>query len=277
MTRPGRQPEAEQFDLFAERRTVEPTAVPAETPLCFEVLSDREIIARLPFAGISHVRPLCDLIVKRSLGDRALPSLEALWQRFRGFGNERPEPEQTAVIETLVKLGTARARATLSAIVTAGDLPPPLLPSTLAAALAVSLKLPATFVSPLLAHADPKIRELAARLSGFGQPDTGALEACLDDPQPAMQRAAAIVLGQFGCAGAKSTLLNELQLIPTGDIVEALSAIADDDVIVHLGRCAESHPALACRIATELEEMETPLSLKVACRIRSRPADSGVS
>ena len=277
MTRRSRQPEAEQFDLFTGGGTVEPAAGPADKPFRPEALSDEDILARIPSAGISDVGLLCNLAIERGLGDRAVPALETLWRRFKGFGYERPEPQQTAAIDTLVKLGTARAKQLLVDIVTARDLPPPLLPAALSAARSAALHLPAHFVRPLLAHADPRIREQAARLSGFGQPDIGALAACLDDTQPAVRRAAAIVLGQFGDARAKAILLSELQRTPTGEIVEALSAIADDDIVVHLGRCADAHPALAGRIAMELEEMETPRSLRVARRIRDDQEDSGVS
>ncbi len=277
MTRRSRQPEAEQFDLFTGGGTVEPAAIPANKPFRPEALSDEDILARLPNAGIADVRLLCDLIVERGLGDRAVPAIEALWRRFKGFGRQRPLAEQTAVIETLSKLETPDARRLLADIATGHDLPPLLLPAALSGALSTSLRLPPTFLSPLLAHADPRIRELAARLSGFGQPDIGALAACLDDTQPAVRRAAAIVLGQFGDARAKAILLSELQRTPTGEIVGALSAIADDDIVVHLGRGADAHPALAGRIATELEEMETTLSLRVARRIRRDRTDSGVS
>jgi len=267
----------EQFDLFSSREPVAPSASSAGQPRSREVLSDEEILDRLPNAGISEAQPLCNLVIERNLGVRAAPALESLWRRFKGFGRDRPYPEQTAVIETLAKLETAGPKQLLAEIATAHDLPPPLLPAALSAALSASLTLPVHFLRPLLGHADPRIRELAARLSGFGQPDIGALDACLDDTQPAVRRAAAVVLGRFGYAGARAILLNELGRTPTGEIVEALSAIADDDIVVHLGRCAEAHPALAGRIAAELEEMETPLSLRVARRIRNDLADAGRS
>ncbi|MYF07838.1 MAG: hypothetical protein F4233_08130 [Rhodospirillaceae bacterium] len=242
-----------------------------------ETLSDADILDRIPNARIADVRVLCSLAVERRLGDRAVPALEALWRRFKGFGHDKPLPEQTAVIETLAKLETAGARQLLAEIATAYDLPPPLLPAALSAALSASLRLPVHVLRSLRAHADPRIRELAARLSGFGQRDIGALAACLGDTQPAVQRAAAVVLGQFGHAAAKAILLSELRRAPTGEIVEALSAIADDDIVVHLGRCAAAHPALAGRIAAELEGMETALSLKVARRIRDDLAEAGRS
>lgn len=275
MTRRSRQPEAEQFDLFTGGGTVEPAAVPADKPICPETLSDEDILDRIPDAGIADVRLLCSLAVERGLDDRAVPCLEALWRRFTGYGYDRPCPEQTAVIETLARLETAGARQLLTDIATAHDLPPSLLPPALSAALSASLKLPVDFIRPLLTHADPRVRELAARLSEYGQPDIQALDACLNDTQLAVRRAAAVVLGQFGYAGAKATLLIELQRTPTGEIVEALAAIADDEIIVHLSRCAAAHPALAGRIATELEELETALSLRAARRIRNDLADAG--
>ena len=132
---------------------------------------------------------------------------------------------------------------------------------------------PGTFTGPLLAHGDTEIREFAVRLCAFGRPEFEDLEACLADTQPAVRRAAAIVLGGFGRDRAKAILLAELARHPTGDVVDALASIADDDIVVHLGRCAEAHPELAGRIAAELEEMQTPRSLKIASRIRGRMDD----
>ena len=56
-------------------------------------------------------------------------------------------------------------------------------------------------------------------------------------------------------------------------MVDALAGIADDDIVVHLGRCAEAHPELAGRIAAELEEVATSRSLKIANRLRGRMDD----
>ena len=268
MTETGRETGVRQTDLFGERGTAAPVAAPAASPPCPDTLSDEELIDRLPGARIAEAGPLCSLVVERGLGDRALPALESLWRRFAGFGQDRLLPEQVAVVETLAKIGTAAAREMLAGIVTAADLPPVLLPWALRAALAVSLRLPATFTGPLLAHGNPDIREFAIRLSAFGRPEFGGLEACLADAHAAVRRAAAIVLGGFGRDRAKAVLLAELARHPTGDVVDALAGIADDDIVVHLGRCAEMHPELAGWIAAELEEMQTPRSLKIASRIR---------
>ena len=270
MTEAGRGTGVQQTDLFGERGTLTLVAVRAARPSRPDTLSDEDILSRLPGARIAEAGPLCSLVVERGLGDRALPALESLWRRFAGFGQDRLLPEQVAVVETLAKIGTAHAREMLAGIVTAPGLPLPLLPTALRAVLAVSLRLPATFTGPLLAHGDPEIREFAIRLCAFGRPEFEDLEACLADTQPTVRRAAAIVLGGFGRDRAKAVLLAELARHPTGDVVDALAGIADDDIVVHLGRCAGMHPELAGRIAAELEEMQTPRSLKIASRIRGR-------
>ena len=257
-----------QFDLFGDRPAAAPDVRPASPPLRPDTLSDDEILDRLPAAGLRDALLLCSLVVERNLGERAVPALDRLWRRFKGFGRERRLPEQEAVVETLARIGTKRAKDLLARIVTAADLPPPLLPVALRAALAAGLRLPRGFTGPLLRHVDSDVRECAAGLGQFGRPDIAALEGLIGDTHPPARRAAAVVLGRLGRASAKAVLLEELHRNPASEIVTALSGIADDDIAVHLGRCAGAHPALAQTIAANLEEMETDLSLKIARRIR---------
>lgn len=274
MTGRGRQIGAVQFDLFAGGGSARPDTVPAPRPLPPETLSDEELLDRIPIAGISDVRSLCRLAVERGLGDRAVPALEALWRRFAGFGLEHPVTEQTAALEALAMLRTKSARDLLVTIVTAPDFPPPLLPLALSSARALSLRLPGEFIGTLLDHSDPGVREAAFALSWSGKPDIERLLAGLDDSQPAVRLSAAIALGKRGHRAAKATLLLGLQGNPTSEIILALSAIADDEILVHLGRCADAHPAFADGIAKELEEIETPRSLKIAGRIRVKMAEA---
>ncbi len=267
---------SQQFDLFGDRPPAAPDPAPAPRPLRPDTLSDDEILDLLPDAGMQDAALLCGFVVERGLGDRALPALDRLWRRFKGFGRARCLPEQEAVVETLARIGTKEARDRLARIVAAADLPPPLLPVALRAALTAGLGLPGNFTGPLLRHADPLVRELAARLSRFGRPDAAALEEAIGDTHAPVRRAAAVTLGRLGRANAKPVLLEELRRDPAGEIVTALSGIADDDIAVHLGRCDEAYPALAETVAVGLEEMETALSLKIARRIRAgqaRPPD----
>ena len=257
-----------QFDLFGGRPPAAPDTRPASPPPRPDTLSDDDILDLLPDAGMRDAVLLCGLVVERGLGDRALPALDRLWRRFRGFGRERRLPEQEAIVETLARMGTRAATDMLRRIVIAEDLPPPLLPVALRAALAAGLGLPPGFAGPLLRHADPRIRELAARLGQFDGSDIAALEEAIGDTHAPVRRAAAVALGRLGRASAMPVLLEELRRDPTREIVTALSGIADDDIPVHLGRCAEAHPALAETVAAALEEIETELSLKIARRIR---------
>ena len=266
--------DARQLDLFADRGLAPPEPMPASRPRRPDSLTDDEILDRLPDAGIIDAVVFCDLIVERGICDRALPALDRLWQRFRGFGREQPLPELEAVVNALARVGSSDARSQLARYVTETDLPPPLLPKALQAALAARLRLPREFTSSLLRHANPEIRSLAARLCRFGTPDMTVLEDLVGDPDSRVRRAAAIALGGLGRASAKDALLGELRRNPTSEIVVALSGIADDDVAVQLGRCAEAHPALAETVATELEAMETDRSRKIARRIRGRSAGS---
>ena len=267
MTAPSR-----QFDLFGDRPPAAPVARPASPPLLPDTLSDDDILDRLPDAGMRDAVLLCGIVVQRGLGDRALPALDLLWRRFAGFGRDRPQPEQEAVVQALARIGTKAATDRLAVIVTAADLPPPLLPAALLAAFEAGLALPRGFAGPLLRHADPRVRGLAARLGRFGAHDIAALEELIGDLHRPVRRATAVTLGRLGRASAKPVLLEELHRDPARDIVTALARIADDDVAVHLGRCAESHPALAEPVAAALEDIETELSLRIARRIRAEQA-----
>ena len=261
-----------QFDLFGDRPPAAPDAGQVSPPPRPDTLSDDEVLDLLPDARMRDAILLCNLVVERELGDRALPALDRLWRRFRGFGRARRLPEQEAVVGALARIDTPWARDMLAGIVTAADLPPPLLPVALRAALEAGLALPRGFAGPLLRNADPRVRELSARLGRFGKPDIDALEELIGDAHRPVRRAAAVALGWLGRASAKPVLLEELRRDPAREIVTALSGIADDDIAVHLGRCAEAHPALAETVAAGLEEMETEFSLKIARRIRAGPA-----
>ena len=237
MTESGRGTGVRQYDLFGDRETVAPVAVPAARPVCPDTLSDEELLDRLPAAGIADAGPLCGLVVERGLDDRALPALERLWRRFAGFGQDRLLPEQVAVVETLAKIGTAAAREVLAGIVTAPDLPFPCCRQRCAPPWRCPSGFPEPSPVPCWRMAIRR-SEFAIRLRAFGRTDFEGLEACLADTHPAVRRAAAVVLGGFGRDQAKTVLLAELERYPTDDLVDALASIADDDIVVHLGRCA---------------------------------------
>ena len=60
-----------------------------------------------------------------------------------------------------------------------------------------------------------------------------------------VRRAAAIALGIRGAADVREALIAELEADLSRTVIEAPAAIGGDGAIVHLGRCAERHSALA--------------------------------
>ena len=63
--------------------------------------------------------------------------------------------------------------------------------------------------------------------------------------------------------------MQELERNPTAEVIEALAAIGDDDAIVHLGRCAERHPALAERVLNALRDTEGTKAERLVRRLET--------
>ncbi|MDE0455963.1 MAG: hypothetical protein OXI15_01600 [Chromatiales bacterium] len=265
--RSDREATPNQLDLFAERgrmmarRVPEPMAPPAAAPM--ETLSDDNLLESIEKAGPSSIEALCSEVVSRSL-EVAVPALEALWRRFAGFGVEKPLREQLAVLETLARLAGADARSALRAIVLSKGLPASLLPAASQAAASAGLALPAAFVGPLLDHEDAAVRGAAFVLAARTDVSTDRLREGLFDRSAANRRAAAVALGLRGDASARQPLYDELARYPSTEVIEAITAVWDDDAIVHLGRCARRHPRLAGAVVDALRDIASPRAHTVA-------------
>ena len=249
-----------QPDLFDRRASygAERVRVPIDRDagMTASRLTDGELIAILPEANLSNVETLCAEVVSRSLHD-AVPALESLWRRFVGFGIRVPFVEQRAVLSTLGRIDADAARAALREIILSKSLPASLLPFALRAAAQAGLTLPTAFVAPLLSHPDAAVREPAFALSPKAGVGGDLLRDGLTDSLSSVRRLAAIAMGVRGDADARDGLIAEMASNPSLEVIEALAAIGDDDVIVHLGRCAERHPALAGAIVDVLRDMES--------------------
>ena len=234
--------------------------------------SDRELLARLEEASPRDIEGLCAEVLSRSLAD-AVPLLESLWRRFVGFGITKPFREQVCVLRTLAGLDHESARAALKRIVPSQELPASLHGVALQAAAQARLTVPPDSLQPFLRHSDPDVRAAAFRLSRQARLPPDLLRAGLKDPSAAVRREAAITLGLRGIRDARAILLDELARRPSNTLITALAAIGDDDVIVHLGRCAAAQPAHADLIADLLEEMDDPRAVAVAGRLRKEPSE----
>ena len=267
-TRPSNRAAADrQPDLFDRRASYGAERVPVpidrDAKITASRLTDGKLIAMLPHASPSNVEALCAEVVSRSLHE-AVPALESLWRRFVGFGIRAPFVEQRVVLSTLGRVDGDAAQAALRAIILSKSLPACLLPFALRAAAQAGLALPTVFVAPLLSHPDVAVREPAFALATKSGVGGDQLRDGLTDPSASVRRLAAIAMGARGDAEAKGGLIAEIATNPSLEVIEALAAIGDDDAIVHLGRCAERHPALASAIVDMLRDMESTKAERLA-------------
>ena len=276
----GRAKGVSQPDLFAERgltdaRGLELPPVP-DTPLVPADLADEALIALLPQASMLTAEGLCSEAASRGLVE-AVPALEQVWRRFAGFGIGTPLVEQHAVLNALARLDCAAARTALRGIVLSKGLPASLLPAALGAAAEAALSLPAGFVGPLLEHEDASVRAGAFALARRAGVPVELLRDGLGDPSAAVRRLAAIAMGNAGDAGATAPLAAELARNPSAAAIEALASIGDEDAIVHLGRCAERHPALAGTVIDALQDMDSPRADRLVRRLEEhgRASENG--
>ena len=252
----GRASAESQPDLFDERGLIDAGGVAPEAPPDAADLSDPALIALLPQATMSNVEALCSEVLSRKLAT-AVPALENLWRRFAGFGMRVPLVEQRAVLGTLARLEDAHACTALRGIVLSKGLPASLLPLAMRAAAEAALSLPAGFVAPLLAHEDEAVRAASYALAPRAGVPVELLREGLGDPSAPVRRLAAIGLGIAGDAAAVAPFVAEPACDPSVEVIGALTMIGDEDAIVHLGRCAENHPALAGTVFDALRELDS--------------------
>ena len=81
-------------------------------------------------------------------------------------------------------------------------------------------------------------------------------------------------LGLRGDAKARQPLYYELARFPSAEVIEAITAVWDEDAIVYLGRCARRHPQLAGLVLDALREMGNPRAATVARHLESATGGS---
>ena len=70
-------------------------------------------------------------------------------------------------------------------------------------------------------------------------------------------------------------LVTELASDPSVEAIEALTMIGSEDAIVHLGRCAENHPALAGTVLDALREMDSARAQRLVRHLEAGPFSEG--
>ena len=207
----------------------------------------------------------------------AIVASEALCRRFRGFGLEHPVAEQTAALEALAEIGRGEAAGAVRRIIVEKIVQGSGLNNALKAAARLGVGLPANVIVSLLRHEAPEIRAGGCRCAGPSSAAIPLLLELLDDPDHIVAREAACALGRIGRNDARPMLLRLLQHGPSAVVIDAISAIADEQCLVILGRIARTTPDLADAALEALESIGSPAAIKIAAACRRSPARRSTS
>jgi HEAT repeat protein len=269
---------AQQLDLFSmDRIRVEARPSSTEPSINPNALADEGLIGALPDAGLADGPPLAaEAAVRRLAG--AVPALEKLCRRLTGFGADRLVPEQAAALEALAKIGGEAARQAVARLVLNQVVQGPTLVSALGVAAQLGSSIPPLRLAPLLRDADPAIRAAACRCVRSAGSHLALLTELLDDLNGEVAIAAAIALGRLGRIEARPVLMSQLCRQPSAEVIEALVPIADQDVIVALGRIARAIPDLAQPVLDALDQIGDCRAARGAEALRTHhSAPSGFS
>jgi hypothetical protein len=262
-------PPDRQQDLFAAAGVQAVQTVRGrEQRLCLipEGLDDVALIAAIPGAGLADCHALATEVARRHLV-AAVPALEALCRRFRGFGLHHAVPEQLAALTALVALGGRDAAAAVTRIVVDTVVRGPGLASAVSAVAELGASLPTDTVAVLLRHAEPTIRANACRCARSQPRFIPLLVDLLDDLHDTVASAAACALGHMGRIEARPLLLRLLHEVPTVAVIAAIAGVADPDSVVQLGRIARTRPDLAAAALDALNNIDDPRSAAIVAAI----------
>lgn len=260
----------QQLDLFAAGG-VGPTVVAdgcRRQPLSVAELSDAGLIESIPSAGLTDCEALTEEAARRGLR-AAVPALEALCRRFTGFGLNRGVPEQISALRALVALGGTDARAAVRQLIASAVVQGPGLCQAVHAAASLRCRLPEDTAVALLRHADPAVRAPACRCVPNTARVVNVLLELLGDLHGPVATAAACALGRIGRAEARPALLDVLRKAPCAEAIEAVTRLADEEVVVLLGRIARAQTTLREAALAALEDIDTPRSAVVLASIQA--------
>ena len=154
-----------QLDLFSAAGfpvADDTTATPEPRRLAPSALDDVTLAATLATARLADCRALCAEVGRRRL-TTAIPALEDLCRRFKGFGLEHAVPEQIAALNALTAISTPEAAAAVSRIIADGVVQGPGLRDAVDAAVHLGCRLPPAISAALLRHNDAQVRAAACR------------------------------------------------------------------------------------------------------------------
>jgi len=265
---------ARQLDLFAgSGNHSDATAAPTlnRPPVVAPELDDEALIAAIPSASLGDCRALAAEAGRRRLVG-ATVALEALCRRFKGFGTEHAVPEQIAALGALAGIGGSEAARAVRRIIVERIVQGPGLIIALEAAAELGVRLPGNIVVSLLRHEAPEIRASACRCARLAPAASPLLAELLDDVDRVVEMEAACALGRMGRSEARPTLLRLVREAPSAAVIDSISAVADEECLVILGRIARMRPDLADAALAALDSVGSSRAVKIAAASRRLPA-----
>ena len=231
----------QQLDLFSYASVGPRSPMPrcTETRPAAADLKDAALIAAIPESSLAVSSELAAEAGRRGLV-AAVPALAALCRRFAGFGIERMVPEQVAALQALAAIGGREAADAVAHMIERGSVQGPGLQAAVAAAARLHATLSVDVLQTLLRHPTPAIRADACRCA---RPVPGLIAVLIDllgDHDRAAASSAACALARMGRTEARAALRELLCRAPSADVIDAVSAVADEECVILLGRIARS-------------------------------------
>jgi len=231
-------------------------------------LDDEALAEAIRGASMRDCHDLAREAARRRLA-AAIPALEALCRRFKGFGPEREIAEQVAALEGLAAIGGIGAAGAVMRIIAGEVVQGPGLEVAAGVAARLGVVLPDGAVLPLLRHRVPEVRASACRCVRVSPVVIPVLVELLEDLNRAVAAEAAYALGRMGRVEGRPALVRALRESPSAEAIDAVSAIADDDCFVLLGRIARTNPDLAEAVLAALDAAEQPRAAQIAASVRN--------
>lgn len=273
-----------QLDLFsgAGFRADNFIAIAVERPRAAPAaLTDVELVDRVPCASLADCHDLTAEAGRRQLAD-AVPALEALCRRFRGFGAEHTIPEQAAALAGLTAIGGRDAADAVARILADHVVQGPGLREAVDAAARIGARVPGDLLVTLLRHGIPQVRAGACRCARPWPEVITLVIELLSDLNAEVATAAACALGRMGRIEGRPVITRLLREQPSIETIEAAAAIAGEEIMVLLGRIARRRPDLAAAALAVLEGLDELRATTIAAALRRLPivedlTDSGTS
>ena len=231
-------------------------------------LDDAALMEAIPDAGIANAPALAAESGRRRLAT-SVPALDRLCRRFVGFGSDRTIPEQLAAVEALAMIGGTPARQAIFRIITSRVVQGPGLFLAIAAAVHLGADLPTNIAVNLLRRPDPRVRAGACGCIGTSPAAIPILLELIGDLDPDVRHTAACALGRLGRPEVRAALTRLLREQPSQAVIEAITAVADEECVILLGRITRTAPDLADAAREALNAIDHPRAAQVLASVPS--------